>query len=113
MSGKTNPRRIPRTEADCRAAYLRGQEAGTRGTLTLVLYTLKEFGANDDEMSEFAAKFNDVLDSLRRGYITEADLKNVLKEEYKLELVYGQPGETKAPPAVGKTADGKGGQKGE
>lgn len=88
---KTNPRRIPRTEADCRAAYIRGQEAGTRGTLTLVLYTLKEFGANDDEMSEFAKAFNGVLDSLRRGYITEADLKNVLKEEYKLDLVYGQP----------------------
>lgn len=101
---KVNPRRIPRTEADCKAAYLRGQEAGTRGTLTLVLYTLKEFGATDEEMAEFAKAFNGVLDSLRRGYITEADLKNVLKEEYKLELVYGQPGEEQKSAASGGEA---------
>lgn len=59
-----------------------------RRTLTIVLYTLKEFGATDEEMTEFAKAFSDVLDSIQRGYITEADLKTVLKEEYQLELVY-------------------------
>ena len=83
---KTNPRRIPRTEADCKAAWRRGNEHGMRGTLTLVLYTLKEFGATDEEIRDFSVKFNDVLDSIRRGYITEADLKTVCKEEYSIEL---------------------------
>lgn len=103
---KTNPRRIPRTEADCRAAYLRGQEAGTRGTLTIVLYTLKNIGATEDEISEFAKAFNGVLDSIRRGYVTQADLKTVLKEEYHLELGYAEP-EQKSAADGGQTVNGE------
>ena len=61
MSSKPNPRRIPRSEADCK----------------------------------FASQFNYVFDSIQRGYITESDLKTVLKEEYATELIYKEK-----PPAV-------------
>ena len=83
MAKKTNPRKIPRTQADVDKAFELGKEAGTELCLTLVLFTLQDrFGANDSQISEFSEAFHYTLDSLQKGYITESDLKKVLKDEY-------------------------------
>lgn len=80
---KTNPKRIPRTEADCRKAYDKGLLDGSVGALTIMLYCLKDkFGADDDQLHEFADAFNYIADSMAKGYITQADLKTVVREEY-------------------------------
>ena len=84
---KTNPRRIPRTQADVEKAYELGKMAGTELCLTLVLFTLQDkFGAGDAELTEFSDAFHYTLDSLDKGYITEADIKKVLKDEYKTTI---------------------------
>ncbi len=80
---KTNPRRIPRTQADVDRAHERGREEGVNGALVLFLYTLLDkFGATDDELKQFADAFSYTVDSIERGYITEADLRKVVREEY-------------------------------
>ena len=87
MGQKTNPRKIPRTQADVDRAYEQGKEAGTELCLTLVMFTmLDRFGATEDQLTEFSKAFHYTLDSLSRGYITEADLRKVLKDEYDTEI---------------------------
>ena len=87
MANKTNPRRIPRTQADVERAYKAGMDVGTELCLTLVLFTLQDkFGAGDEELTKFSDAFHYTLDSLDKGYITEADLRKVLMDEYNTEI---------------------------
>jgi hypothetical protein len=84
---KTNPKRIPRTEADVEKAWERGRQDGARSALTIMLYTLRDkFGIDDAGLQDFAEAFNYTLDSMNRGYVTEKDLEVVLKEEYGTTL---------------------------
>ena len=88
-SKKTNPKNIPRTEQDVKRAYKRGFEDATDASLVLILYTLKDkFGATDEEIKEFASAYNYVVDSVNKGYVTEADLRTVVKEEYGMKIKY-------------------------
>ena len=99
---KTNPRRIPRTQADVDRAYERGKEEGVNGALVLFLFTmLDKFGAGDDELKQFADAFSYTVDSIERGYITEADLRKVVRDEYHTTI------ETKKEPPRAGTRDGK------
>lgn len=89
MSGrqKTNPRRIPKTQADVDKAYDKGLLDGSIGALTIMLYVLHDkFDAEDDQLKEFSDAFDYVADSMAKGYITQADLKTVVKEEYHTVL---------------------------
>ena len=83
-TGRTsNPRKVPRSQADVDKAYQRGQDDGTRGALTIMLYTLQDkFGADEEQLREFSKAFNYTLDSMMKGYIKEKDLVAVLKDEY-------------------------------
>ena len=83
MATKTNPRRIPRTQADVDRAYDKGLTDGTICGLTVMLYVLKDkFDAEDEQLLEFSQVFNRTIDAMNEGYVTEADLKTVVKEEY-------------------------------
>lgn len=84
----TNPRKIPRSQADVDKAYRQGQEDALRGALSIMLFTLQNtFQADDERLKKFADEFNYTLDSLNRGYITGKDLEGVLKEEYGTTIV--------------------------
>jgi len=86
-SSSNNPRRIPRTQADVDKAYKRGMTDGLQGALTIMLYTLKDkFGTGDEELQEFADAFNYVVDSINKGYVSEADLRTVVRAEYGTEI---------------------------
>lgn len=83
MANKTNPRRIPRTQADVDRAYDKGLTDGTICGLTVMLYVLKDkFDAEDEQLLEFSKMFNRTIEAMNDGYVTEADLKTVVKEEY-------------------------------
>ena len=91
---KTNPRRIPRSQADVERAREQGRDEGINGALTIMLFTLMDkFGADDAQLREFADAFSYTVDSIERGYITEADLRKVVREEYHTVI------ETKKDPA--------------
>ena len=99
---KANPRKIPRSQADVDRAKELGRTEGINGALTIMLYTLMDkFGADDAKLSEFADAFSYTVDSIERGYITEADLRKVVREEYHTII------ETKKEPPRAATRDGK------
>lgn len=80
---RTNPRRIPRSQDDVDRARERGKDEGINGALVIMLYTLMDkFGADEAQLKEFADAFSYTVDSIEKGYITEADLRKVVKEEY-------------------------------
>ena len=80
---KVNPRSFPRTQQDVDRAFDKGKMIGTELCLTLVLFTLQDrFGAGDEELTQFSDAFHYTLDSLNKGYITEADIRQALKAEY-------------------------------
>ena len=80
---RVNPKRIPRTQADVDKAYDKGLTDGMICGLTVMLYVLHDkFGATDEQLKEFSDAFNYVIDSMQRGYVTETDLRVVVKEEY-------------------------------
>lgn len=68
---------------DVDKAFDKGMIAGSKSALTVMLYVMHDkLGASEEELRRFSEEFNDVIDSMARGYITEADLSVVLKEEY-------------------------------
>ena len=84
---KTNPRRIPRTQADVEKAKADGFNDGICGALTIMLYTLRDkFGADDEQLKEFADAFNYTLDGINRGYVKEKDLTTIMREEYGISV---------------------------
>ena len=86
-TNSSNPRRIPRTQADVDKAYKRGMTDGLQGALTIMLYTLKDkFGTGDEELQQFADAFNYTVDSINKGYVSEADLRMVVRAEYGTEI---------------------------
>ena len=86
-TSSSNPRRIPRTQADVDKAYKRGMTDGLQGALTIMLYTLKDkMGAGDAELQEFADAFNYTVDGINKGYVSEADLRTVIRAEYGTEI---------------------------
>lgn len=80
---KVNPKRIPRTEADVIRARTQGYDEGIRGSLTIMLYTLRDkFSWTDEQLQAFSDAYNYTVDSINRGYIKPKDLQLVIKEEY-------------------------------
>ena len=83
MNKKKSPRSIPRSQQDVDRAAERGMQRGVELCLTLVMFTLQDkFGAGDEELKQFSDAFHYTLDSLNKGYLTEADLRQTLKAEY-------------------------------
>ena len=55
----------------------------------MFLYTMMDkFDADNDTLQQFSEAFNYTLDSVERGYITGADLRRVVKEEYGTVIEY-------------------------
>lgn len=84
---KVNPKKIPRTEADVEKArkegLMIGQEYATVIFLT-VLYDKEH--ATYEIMQRVGEEINSLAESITQGYVTIADLKNTLKQEYGIEV---------------------------
>lgn len=80
---KINPRKIPRTQADVEKAYRRGEVDGTRAAMTILLYILKDkFNSSDEDIIELGNAFRSTTESIAKGYVSVADLRRVVKDEY-------------------------------
>ena len=83
MAKKTNPNRQPRTQADVDKAFDAGQMFGIERGIELFLYVLVDkHNASQDELDVFAAEVNGLCQSVNEGYVTFADIRNMLTEEY-------------------------------
>ena len=88
MGKKTNPRRVPKTQADVDKAYDRGREEGAKSSIIIMMYAMKDkLGATDEQLTEFFDAITYTVDSIHKGYITEKDLQTVIKEDYDMSFV--------------------------
>ena len=84
---KTNPRRVPRTEADVDWARKEGMRIGQDYATIIYLFVLADKeNATPEILQRVAGEINDLADSIVKGYVTIADLKNTLKEEFGVEV---------------------------
>ena len=83
---KTNPRRIPRTQADVDRAYTHGLEDGVQGVLSIVLITLKDLGEPDYFIAKFEQKFNKTVEAWLAGDVKGREIEGALRDEYEIEI---------------------------
>lgn len=87
MGSKVNPRRVPRTQKDVDAAYDRGITEGLHRGIELMLYVLiDKHAAPMDDVQRLANELNHAAGCVADGYITWADIRQMLKE-YEVEVV--------------------------
>ena len=82
---KTNPRRRPATQADVERAKKNAQSEAISLAMTIMFTALldKEGFAQED-LQRLWREVNDLSDSIAQGYVSAADLRNVLRREYEV-----------------------------
>lgn len=84
---KINPRKIPATQADVKRARKEGQDFGTRmATVLFLTVLLDKEGADGDVIRRVWGEINELSQSVIDGYVNLRDLRNVLFEEYEIEV---------------------------
>lgn len=80
---KTNPRRRPATQADVNRAKKDAQGEAISLAMTIMFTALldKE-GFTQEDLQRLWREVNDLSDSIAQGYVSAADLRNVLRREY-------------------------------
>jgi len=84
---KTNPRKVPRTQADVARAWQEGADFGAEFAINMVLLVLKDkHDAPDEDILQLRSEFEDQLDSVAKGYINYADIKTALGGDYNIKV---------------------------
>ena len=86
---KINPRRKPATQEDVNRAWGEGCIEGIRCMEAIVLNCLSDKYADQVDVGQFWDDLNRLSESYAEGRFTLADIRNMLKEEYKILLVQG------------------------
>ena len=89
MPKKTNPRRKPATQEDVNRAWGEGCIEGIRCMEAIILNCLCDKYADQVDVEQFWDDLNKLSESYAEGRFTLADIRNMLKEEYKILLVQG------------------------
>lgn len=85
--GKTNPRRIPVTQADIKRARKKAETETLDMACAIILMGLLDGGIiTEDQMRPAWDAINNKSDSVVKGYCTVSDLKQTLREEYEIYL---------------------------
>lgn len=89
MAAKVNPRRVPRTQQDVNAAYDAGIAEGLNRGIELMLYVLiGKHAAPMDDVQQLARELNHAAGCVAEGYVTWADIRQMLKEyDVEVELI--------------------------
>lgn len=86
---KTNPTKIPRTQADVERAEKKGQLFGMEFMANLTLWVLLDkHGAPDDDVRELNREIRYLCDSIDKGYVSYSDIRRALQEEHGLEVEF-------------------------
>lgn len=87
MSKKTNPRKIPATQADVKRAKEQGYVEGVEAALAMMLYAIADKEHFPKwQIQRIGKEVNDVSDSVIKGYVTIPGILHMLKEEYNIEV---------------------------
>lgn len=86
---KTNPRDIPRTEADVRRARREGHGEGVAFSVTIMMYVLADkFGFTDEQIARVNQWYNLNAHAIADGDIKFQDITAVLRDEYEWEFEF-------------------------
>lgn len=86
---KTNPRRKPATQEDVNRAWGEGVIEGIRCMEAIMLNCLCDKYADQVDVGQFWEDLSKLSQSFAEGRFTIADIRNMLKEEYKILLLAG------------------------
>ena len=79
---KTNPRRIPATQADVKRAAETGVAKAVRDTQTIFFTVLRDKeGYEIEDLQRFWEKVQKLSDEITEGYVSVSDLRHTLREE--------------------------------
>ena len=81
---KVNPRKIPRTQADCDRAWERGVLDGVSNATAMFLTVIVDKFDGADHVMSVWNEINKLSAEVRERRVSVADLKNTLKEEYQI-----------------------------
>lgn len=85
---KTNPRRIPVTQADINKAKREVTNKITEYVWSIVFTVLRDKeGYTTEDLRRVWSEIEDLTDSVAKGYCTVSDLKHILKIEEGIQLV--------------------------
>lgn len=90
MSRKsTNPRKIPRTQADVDRAEEQGRITGMEFMATVTIWVLLDkHNATDDEIQVFNEEIKYLMDSIDKGYVSYPDIVRAMKEEHNTTVCF-------------------------
>ena len=83
---KPNPRRVPRTQADVDRAYTDGVKDGSHIASVIMMSALLDKFGLEDRIPEVWAAFEKLSLAVMERRATVADLRTVLREEYKMDI---------------------------
>lgn len=83
---KPNPRRVPRTKADVDRAYTDGVKDGSHIASVIMMSALLDKFGLEDRIPEVWAAFEKLSLAVMERRATVADLRTVLREEYKMDI---------------------------
>lgn len=84
---KTNPNKIPRTQADVDKAEQCGIDWGIEFCLNLILFVLKDkHNAPDEDIMQLRDEFMYQVDSIGKGYLKYRDVIKTLQSDYDLSV---------------------------
>lgn len=85
----TNPRKIPKTQADVDRAEAKGQLFGMEFMAVLTMWILiDKHDAPDEDVQQFNEEIKYLCDSIDKGYVSYPDICRALKAEHNLEVVF-------------------------
>ena len=87
MARKPNPRRVPVSQQDVERAERRGQAFGVSMAMAIFFTVLLDkHGATAEELQVFWREVCELSDSITKGYVNTADLRDTLAKEYGIEV---------------------------
>ena len=82
---KTNPRKLPATQADVEKAKKQATDEAVSLVMTIFLTVLKDKnGFSNEELQDTWENVENLSASIRDGYVSIYDLRTVLREEYEI-----------------------------
>lgn len=87
MPKKTNPRKRPVNRAEIDRLINNSSNESVRYCWTVMFSVLLDkHGATAEELQQFWNEVEELAKSIKDGYVSEADLRRVLRDEYDIQI---------------------------
>jgi len=84
---KTNPKKVPRTQADVDRAFDEGLGKGAEIMLYIMTFILvNDWNASDEHLDSIAKRTSQYFREIQSGELKFKDIVTTMKEEYNLEV---------------------------